>query len=91
MDLASRRAYFDDYGDTIEEIPPSLAAYGVRFPCERCGYPTLKTRDDDCALCAAKDAPREVTAAFDAMPSTPTAQHEPLWAAVRSGMQKLGR
>lgn len=91
MDLAARRAYFDDYGDTIEEMPPSLVAYGLRFPCERCGYPTLRSREDPCELCASEDVPREITDAFDAMPRTPAAQHEPLWAAVTAGMQKLVR
>lgn len=87
-DLVSRRAYFDDYVDTIDGVPPSLLAYGMRFTCLDCGYPTLRTHGEGCVLCA-NGVPREVTAAFDAMPGTPTADHEPLWAAVVAGMQKL--
>ncbi|HEY0372857.1 MAG TPA: hypothetical protein VGD79_12690 [Thermoanaerobaculia bacterium] len=90
IDRDTRRAYFEDYGDTIEELPPSLVQYGVRFPCAHCGYPTLKTRDEPCALCANDTAAtREIAAAFDAMPTTPMAEHEPLWAAVVRGMGKF--
>ena len=53
IDLVTRRAYFDDYADTIEQLPPSLVQYRVRFTCPCCGYPTLDERglDEICYLC----------------------------------------
>ena len=57
IDLVTRRAYFDDYADTIERLPPSLVQYGVRFSCPCCGYPTLNRRglDGICHLCSWED------------------------------------
>ena len=97
IDLDTRRAYFDDYVDTIEQLPPSLVAYGVRFTCPSCGYPTLADpgADASCLLCRAGGSDDErrikqrIVAAFDEMPVTPMADHERLWAIVMAGMQDL--
>ncbi len=93
IDLVTRRNYFDDYADTIEQLPPSLVEYGVRFSCPRCGYPTLRGRDEACFLC--RDSPEErevrnaIAAAFDEMQTTAMDDHERLWAAVVAGARKL--
>ena len=57
IDLVTRRSYFDDYADTIEQLPPSLVEYKVRFSCPCCGYPTLRDRgwDEICYLCSWED------------------------------------
>lgn len=93
-DLDARRAYFDDYVDTIEQLPPSLVAYRVRFTCPTCGYPTLagQGRDESCLLCREGGSDRvkeRIVAAFEEMPKTPMADHERLWAIVLAGMQDL--
>src|SRR3954466_1038407 len=93
IDLVTRRNYFDDYADTIEQFPPSLVEYGVRFSCPCCGYPTLRGRDEVCFLC--RDSPEErevrnaIIAAFDEMPATAMDDHERLWAAVVAGTRQL--
>jgi hypothetical protein len=53
MDLANRRAFFDNYRETVVEPAPSLARYGRRFGCPCCGYPTLRKRsmNEICHLC----------------------------------------
>lgn len=96
IDLVSRRAYFDDYVDTIEQLPPSLVAYRVRFTCPGCGYPTLAGpgQDETCLLCCERDSDEQrvkqrIMAAFDEMPVTPMADHERLWAIVLAGMRDL--
>lgn len=96
-DPVTRRAYFDDYVDTIEQLPPSLVAYRVRFTCPGCGYPTLAGPGQDgiCLLCQEGDSGDErrirqrIMAAFDEMPVTPMADHERLWAIVLAGMRDL--
>ncbi|HEX6904148.1 MAG TPA: CPCC family cysteine-rich protein [Thermoanaerobaculia bacterium] len=54
--FATRRAFFDDYPER-HAIAPSLAAYGIRFTCPCCGFPTLKLRglDGICFLCRWED------------------------------------
>jgi hypothetical protein len=97
IDLVSRRAYFDDYVDTIEQLPPSLVRYRVRFTCASCGYPTLgeSGQDETCLLCRERDSDEQrrikerIMAAFDEMPVTPMADHERLWAIVLAGMRDL--
>jgi hypothetical protein len=53
IELVVRRAFFDDYAESIGKLPPSLAAYCLRFTCPCCGYPTLGRRglDEICFLC----------------------------------------
>ncbi len=144
IDLVTRRSYFDDYADTIEQLPPSLVEYKIRFSCPCCGYPTLRDRglDEICYLCWWEDdgqddrdadvvrggpnnrwsltharanfatygvmyepeldrriggadsaeeqrIKREITAAFDAMPTTPMADHERLWASILTATRTL--
>ena len=53
LDLIQRRAFFDSYAENVGRLPPSLVAYGLRFTCPCCGYPTLGERgcDEICFLC----------------------------------------
>ena len=57
IDFVTRRAYFEDYADTIEQLPPSMVKFGVRATCPCCGYPTLRERgmDEICDLCRWED------------------------------------
>lgn len=57
MDRVLRRAFFDDYAERIERLPPSLVQYRLRFSCPCCGYPTLRERgrDEICYLCSWED------------------------------------
>jgi hypothetical protein len=94
IDLVTRRSYFDDYADTIEDLPPSLVQYEVRYSCPGCGYPTLRDRGlgEVCYLCHPEDEQqlqREIRAAFDEMQTTPMADHERLWADVLAKSQEL--
>ena len=53
IDLVQRRAFFDSYAESVGKLPPSLVAYGLRFTCPCCGYPTLGVLgfDEICFLC----------------------------------------
>jgi hypothetical protein len=53
MELVARRSFFDHYDEQVEQLPPSLRRYRLRFSCPCCGYPTLRVRGGFgiCYLC----------------------------------------
>jgi hypothetical protein len=53
LELIQRRAFFDSYAENVGRLAPSFVAYGLRFTCPCCGYPTLEERGiyEICFLC----------------------------------------